>query len=254
MQQIGLTVEEIADDSGPRVLSLQGDLDLESIGVVARALSTALVDVGGVVVDVSGLRVTWLPAVQVFPSTLALLGGWPQARMVLCGADPELQELLSELTVTAAVPSVGDEHAAHARLLRPPSTIARCHDLPPDRESPRRSRALVRTACREWGVPDIADDAVLVASELVTNVVEHARTTSRLTLTLDEHGFTVAVRDDCPGTLRRLRVVDPLARDGRGLLVVANAGRSWGVTDHGYGKTVWATVAAPPPPGSDPAG
>ena len=23
-------------------------------------------------------------------STLALLGGWPQARMVLCGADPEL--------------------------------------------------------------------------------------------------------------------------------------------------------------------
>jgi anti-sigma regulatory factor (Ser/Thr protein kinase) len=110
---------------------------------------------------------------------------------------------------------------------------------------------LVRVACRDWGAGEVADDAVVVASELVGNAVEHAGTLCRLTLTLDRRELTVAVRDGRPGTIRRLRPVEPLARRGRGLLLTAGVSRRWGVTEHEQGKTVWAVLPVPLPPGPE---
>ena len=41
--------------------------------------------------------------------------------------------------------------------------------------SPGEARALMRSACLAWGVDDeVRDDAELVVSELVANVVDHA--------------------------------------------------------------------------------
>ena len=79
-------------------------------------------------------------------------------------------------------------------------------------------------------------------TELVTNVVQHARTSCRLILTLDQRGLTVGVRDGRPGTIARLRPVNPCGRSGRGLLIVTGLARSWGVTEHEHGKTVWAVL------------
>ena len=69
------------------VLALSGELSLRSAGLTQKAVSKALLDVGHVLVDVSVLRVTWPPAVQVFPLAVAVAGGWPSARLVLFGAD-----------------------------------------------------------------------------------------------------------------------------------------------------------------------
>ena len=69
------------------MLAVSGELSQRPAGQVSQAVSAALANSRRVLVDVSGLRVTWPPAVQLFGSILADLGGWPGARLVLFGAD-----------------------------------------------------------------------------------------------------------------------------------------------------------------------
>jgi hypothetical protein len=84
---VELAVGLVRRDAESYVLTLSGELSLRSAGTVCSAVTKALLEVDRVLVDVSGLRLTWSPAVQVFPSTLAAMGGWPSARLVLFGAD-----------------------------------------------------------------------------------------------------------------------------------------------------------------------
>jgi two-component sensor histidine kinase len=60
--------------------------------------------------------------------------------------------------------------------------------------------------CRYWqlALPDatVMDRAVLLAHELVTNAVAHARTEIRLRLELRGDRLHIAVRDGSPGLLR----------------------------------------------------
>src|SRR4051794_40540867 len=74
---LGLTVERLSRAAGACVLAVSGEFSLRSAGLVEDRLNKALADTGRVLVDVSGLRVTWPPVVGVFPSTLARAGGWP---------------------------------------------------------------------------------------------------------------------------------------------------------------------------------
>ena len=76
-------LELVRRDADACVLAVSGELSLCSAGLVTRAVSKALLDVGRVLVDVSGLRLAWRPAIQVFPSVLAGAGGWPRSRLVV---------------------------------------------------------------------------------------------------------------------------------------------------------------------------
>ena len=115
-------------------------------------------------------------------------------------------------------------------------TLIRSHVLEPHLGSPRRARALLRRACLDRALGDAYDDAALVVTELVTNAVRHTGTPCRLTVTLDDDGLRVAVRDQ--------GVVAPALLDhrrcGAGLHLVANVAQAWGVVRHADGKTVWA--------------
>src|SRR6059058_4402846 len=66
---------------------------------------------------------------------------------------------------------------------------------PPDPFAARRARALVIDACAQWRLARATDDAVLVASELVTNAVVHARTWYELHLWQEGSLLHVAVHD-----------------------------------------------------------
>lgn len=243
-----VTITVSPRDPAVRIATLYGNMSPESSGTVVRELSAALLGTGRVAVDLSRLALTWLPALQVFPSVLAALGGWPGVRMVLFGAHPEVRTQLCELHIPDAVPLVTDERAAHDRLRRPPRRIVRYHDLAPEPLSQRRARALVRAACADWDLGQRAcEDAVLVATELVTNVIQHARTPCRLILTLDPHGLTVAVRDDTPAPITRLRSIDRSGRHALGLLIVAGLARQWDITEYDHGKTIWVQLPHPAP-------
>ena len=47
---------------------------------------------------------------------------------------------------------------------------------------------MIRSACVAWGIDDgVGEDAELVATELVANVVDHAGTSCRLDVSLTDH-------------------------------------------------------------------
>ena len=90
---------------------------------------------------------------------------------------------------------------------------------------------------------DLLERAELLASELVTNALLHARTDVRLRLALRGDRLHLGVHD---GGSRLLRLVggDPDAEAGRGLLLVERLARAWGVyRPPEGGKVVWCVLA-----------
>ena len=92
---------------------------------------------------------------------------------------------------------------------------------------------------------DLCDDAVLLASELVSNVIRHGAAPARLEVTVvDANRLRIAVHDSgavLPPLSHNPARVDPASTSGRGLLIVAALAQAWGVsTEPGVdGKGVW---------------
>ena len=129
---------------------------------------------------------------------------------------------------------------------RRPSRVTRSYELANDVSSPRRARSLVRDACSDWDLTAIAGKATVVASELVTNAVQHVKTSCWLRIAADEPGLHLAVRDLRPGRVPPPRPPADVGAAGiSGLDVVALMSKRWGVTPHTDGKTVWAVLPVP---------
>jgi hypothetical protein len=120
-------------------------------------------------------------------------------------------------------------------------------------KSVRAARSWCRQALVEWNLEHISDDALLVVSELTTNVVhlpdeltEDCRS-FRLDLGLLDSGtLRVAVHDHCEAKPRADRPAsDSASENGRGLEIVAMLATAWGIDPTPTGKVVWATLAIP---------
>jgi hypothetical protein len=225
---------------------LGGELTTAGVGAITQTLTKLLLGDGRVVTDLTHLRVGWVPALQAFPSTLAAVGGWPVARLVLFGASPEVSEALRAVDVPDTVPVVVDRTAALARLESRPDAVWRYHVLDPHLGAPRRARALFRRACLDWELGSSYAGAALVVNELVTNSVRHARTPCRLDIRLDTRGLRVGARDDGPVPSALVGCTGHSPPCGTGLRLVAELSHRWGVEQHVDGKTVWARFAPRP--------
>lgn len=121
--------------------------------------------------------------------------------------------------------------------------------LPRGPRSVGRARRLLAEQARAWKVPDdVADTAVLLLSELMTNAVRHGRAPAGREVgarcVLDEGVFRVEVADasdvpPCP------REAGPDDESGRGLALVELLADAWGSNPrpYGIGKTVWIELA-----------
>jgi anti-sigma regulatory factor (Ser/Thr protein kinase) len=230
------------------VVVLSGALRQGTQTDVRRLLLKLLADHGRLLVDLSRMRLEWLPAVQVFPAVLTEAGGWPTGLLVLFGADERMAAGLGKLHVGRTVPVVATLANAERRLFERPARVVRDRELPADLAAPGVARAFLRDTCTDWEVPALADDAALVVTELVSNAVQHAGSESRLRIGWDDRGLWIEVRDYRPGDDARPRPRVLGAHHGRGLHVVAAVATHWGVSDHLDGKTVWALVSVPPAP------
>jgi hypothetical protein len=128
-----------------------------------------------------------------------------------------------------------------------PSVVERL--WPPAPQSVGRARKFFVQHLDAWGLPHLADSALMIVSELVTNAIAHAH---------PRQGTLVATRfERLPGGVRievhdrntskpELRQASADEEAGRGLsLVDVLTGGQWGVSDrNGPGQTVWAVCAS----------
>jgi len=136
------------------------------------------------------------------------------------------------------------------------------------------ARGFVRDTLQGWGFSEVVDDAVVLASELVTNAVVHAGTAAEVLCLRHEHSVRVEVADRYPK--RALPVFDgalyqeaadalddepadgrPLGagyepnhtdlerEGGRGLLLCAALAARWGVDYTSTRKRVWFQLDLP---------
>lgn len=108
----------------------------------------------------------------------------------------------------------------------------------------RDARRAAREVLTAWHVPEPQlEDALLVVSELVANVVRHAHTVSTLELELAPGGSRLRVAlADGSSTAPRLRHAHYSAEDGRGMGILAALSDRWGIELHVGGKRVWWEV------------
>jgi two-component sensor histidine kinase len=113
--------------------------------------------------------------------------------------------------------------------------------LLPEVGAARRARDVVTEACLKWSLPHLVTAASMIASELVTNAVQHAGTPLVLFLARTARYLHVAVHDGDP---RPAVLLKPtlLATAGRGLQIVQRTATSWGSSPAQDGKVVWATL------------
>ena len=91
-------------------------------------------------------------------------------------------------------------------------------------------------------LPDLVDDARLVASELATNAVRHAGTAFTLSVDGRDGSITLRVRDGSR-SLPSFGSPGILSTSGRGLMLVSALSVAWGVSlEGGGGKSVWARM------------
>ena len=105
-------------------------------------------------------------------------------------------------------------------------------------------RGLVRDACKDWGVPGLVEDAELVVTELVDNVVLHVGGTVDLLLVVRERYLHVEVHDGDPARPERT-LPDATGEGGRGLLLIDATAARWGSVEVADGKIVWADLPIP---------
>lgn len=113
------------------------------------------------------------------------------------------------------------------------------------------ARTSVLAAFQDAGIAeDAAQDAALIASELVGNSVRHAAALPSGQLSLDwtcePRGYLLSVTDGgaATGTVITAQALDPSHTGGRGLLIVSALARVWGVSASVGSTTVWAQVDA----------
>lgn len=119
--------------------------------------------------------------------------------------------------------------------------------LAADPTSPGKAREFLRRTCAQWECENVVEVALLVVSELVTNAVLHAGTSSELRLTRIETNLLIGVTDAGGGSPD---VFDAQSDDehGRGLVLISALSTAWGVDGDDDRKTVWAQVPIPAAP------
>ncbi|WP_248293672.1 anti-anti-sigma factor [Actinoplanes sp. TBRC 11911] len=201
------------------------------------------------VVDVAGLEPVAPAAVAMLSDLRRETADWPAAHLCLCCPKDAAGWRATGWPVW---PEPGD---AFAELGEPDRRTRLSAELEPQVGAARMARDLITEACARWDRPDLVGPACIVVTEMVNNVVAHARTPMTVLLAAHDDGMSVAVRDNS-AVLPSYDggPVAPTAFGGRGMLLIDSVASRWGSLVLLDGKVVWALLQAdhePEPPHSD---
>jgi anti-sigma regulatory factor (Ser/Thr protein kinase) len=241
------------------VVGLHGTLDYSAAIETAVTLQGCLAEQPVLLVlDAAHLEIANAPAVRPLTSLVRDARRWPGTQVAVSAASPAVRELFTGQAGEGAVdfyPSAGEAVAAGHRIpVSPWETV----ELPPTRDAPAASREVVARACQRWRLGRWSRLTQLLASELVTNAVVHARTQIWFTLRHVNGALQVVVRDGDPRLVEQPPVGPhrlPAGEPGRGLLLLSTLADDWGCAPTSDGKVTWANIALtghPAAPGEQP--
>jgi anti-anti-sigma factor len=207
---------------------------------IAEGPSTIICDLGGVDA-IDPICASVFATVANHPA-----GRWPAASVLLCAAPPAVAEVLRGLRVRHFVPLYDTLREALDAAVDRPGYLRDQLQLAPTPTAAATARRFVRETLRSWRLTsaesELIDQAELLADELVTNAVIHARSDMLLRLELGGELLHIAVRDQ-DWRLPRLLRDDPDGQGGRGLRLVEWVAVTWGAQPHPEGgKVVWCTL------------
>jgi len=119
----------------------------------------------------------------------------------------------------------------------------------PEPQHARSASRFVDELLRQWNCAELVENVTLLVSELVTNVIEHARSNLDVAVKLFPDRVRVDVFDRSKPEPEELRAREASgeATSGRGLLLVEALAERWGVDETPGGKSVWFELPRPGP-------
>lgn len=174
---------------------------------------------------------------------VVVVSGFPRGRLgdhlVSSGAVGYVEKGLSAVRVVDEVIAVaGVLDAVEQALARRRTSLAA------DLRSSAAARRFMEETLARWDCHDVLDTINLLVSELVTNVVVHARTEAEVAVLLTPSSLRVEVSDESAAAPAP-RVAARTDTSGRGLELVEAMATAWGITPRGTGKTIWFEVPRP---------
>ena len=164
----------------------------------------------------------------------------------------------SAASAQAADDRLAPRQPAPAKPEPPAAGRRRRLGLAPVPESARAAREFTVATLHQWQLEPLTEDAVVIASELATNAIQHGTPTvmgdgtngpgpARVELSWClQASRLICVVTDQAGTLPTVVARDPEAESGHGLQIVGALAAAWGWTVLGTGeKAVWAALELP---------
>ncbi len=201
-----------------------------------------------------------------------LATGWVRLRPVLERHTDDLEKLADELVQAVHGPAshyttgpLADRREDDIAVLLLRREVSTAHPAAPRRTAltiaqaePERiaaARTLMRELLHDWADPEQVDSAVLMVSEMATNVLVHTDGDALMVAQASgEHGrrrLRVEVSDGSD-ELPHKRRPGEMASSGRGLVLMEMLADAWGVDPRGAGKSIWfelyESVEAEPQP------
>ncbi len=232
-------------DGSYLVAVVSGSLGLADVAGLHLKLLKALAEQPSVlIVDLAEVTVTEPLALAVLTAVNRQSARWPGTPVLFTCPPSAIRDLLARpaylrLSVFDSVAAARDHADADPHLVVP----AISDELLPLAGAARHGRNLATEACLRWELPHLVGPACLIASELITNAVEHANTMMTMRLSLRSRYLTLAVRDGSP--IQPILPAEPPPTNGvggRGLLLVDSVAHSWGFVPSADGKVVWASL------------
>jgi serine phosphatase RsbU (regulator of sigma subunit)/anti-sigma regulatory factor (Ser/Thr protein kinase) len=189
--------------------------------------------------------------------------GWARIRDLFSGGPADLERLADTLVQAVSGPSSHhrtgpladrrDDDIALLLLRREMGLLERAVPLrrtlltiaqaEPDRIAEARHQ--LRNLLHDWQDEDQVDGAVLMLSELLTNVLVHTEADALLVAEIagevGERRLHVEVADSSDELPHR-RQPGELASSGRGLMLLESLAGAWGVDPRGGGKCIWFEI------------
>ena len=121
--------------------------------------------------------------------------------------------------------------------------------LPATGRAPGLAREATRDALSTWHVAHLEETALLLVSELVTNVVRHARARAlAMALCLEPEGASLLIEVyDADPHEPRPRTPGAFDEGGFGFVLIEALAGKWGVRQTETGKAVWVELDARQP-------